>query len=215
MCIAANAARYYCDNDRVHHRYQPNQWWHACDQHPNPALRNSRYLETPQEPPCPVTQNPPLPDDVCPKHRLDYGDLRANKIQSHITELLALVLEAGNNRCLATGAPNIREHIFFDVERYSDYLQPTPRPGDQYRNYGDHPSHPPRPWRLNPEQDRLYNYSPTLRRLERSWIRDDIESEYNKPHPNRDKMTCLVFQLFRAKIEYQEAWATLNDPRLP
>ncbi|KAF7922465.1 uncharacterized protein EAE98_007991 [Botrytis deweyae] len=209
MCRPSNVARYYCDNDKDYHRYQPKQWWYACDQHPNPALRNTHYLETQQKPPCPGT-HPPLPDDVCPYHRERYGDQLADKIQSHITELLALVLEAGNNRCLATGAPNIREYIFFDVERYSEYLEPTPQPGDQYRKYGNHPKHPPRPRRLTPKSDRSDNYLPTLRRLERSWIRNDIESERNKLHPDVEKVTCLVFQLFRTKIDYQEAWATLK-----
>ncbi|TGO31961.1 hypothetical protein BHYA_0374g00060 [Botrytis hyacinthi] len=215
MCRAANVARYYCDNRAGNHRHDPNQYWDACDQHPNPALRNLRYLETPQEPPCYDTLNPPLPDDVCPDHRRRYGDRRANRIQSHITHLLALVFAAGRGRPLATGAPNIREHIFYDVERYSRYLNERPEPDERYTRYGNHPRHPIRPYSLEPRQVHVFNYSSELQDLEGFWIPEDIARERGRAHIRMNVMNRLIFQLFRAKIDYQEAWAHVNGPLPP
>ncbi|TGO54183.1 hypothetical protein BCON_0111g00260 [Botryotinia convoluta] len=211
----ANVARYYCDNLMADHRYEPNQWWDACDQHPNPELRNLRYLETPQEPPCSRSLNPPLPDDICPIYRVRYGDPRSNKMQSHIANLLELVFVAGNYRYLATGARNIREHIFYDVQRYSPYLSPTAPQGEQYTLYGNHPRHPPRPWSMEVEQGLVVPYLFALQDLEGSWIPDEIALELERRHTSVTVMRRLVFQLFRAKIDYQEVWALLHAPRPP
>ncbi|KAF7946901.1 uncharacterized protein EAE97_004150 [Botrytis byssoidea] len=196
MCRAANVARYYCDNRAGNHRHQPNQYWDACDKHPNPALRNLRYLETLQEPPCSGTLNSPLLED------------------SHITHLLALVFAVSKDCPLATGAPNARENIFDNVERYSQYLNERPRLDQKYTGYGNHPRHPIRPDSLDPQKADVVGYASDLQNLEGIWIPEDINLERRRAPIRIDVMNRLVYQLFRAKIDYQEAWVCTHR-RLP
>ncbi|TGO51279.1 hypothetical protein BOTNAR_0362g00030 [Botryotinia narcissicola] len=208
MCRPANVARYYCDNSADAHRYQPNQWWDGCDHQHNPELRNQNFLESPERRPCRYSLNPPLPDDICPAHRAEYGDADSNTIQRNMSALLERLREAGNYRELATGAPEIREHAYFDVLYYFRWLNPNTNKNERFAEYGDHPQHPRRPrnWGSRTQMNEYYR---VLKDLDSTIIRNEVDAEEaGLARPN--VMRRLLFQLYRAKIEYQEAWMGLN-----
>ncbi|TEY75178.1 hypothetical protein BOTCAL_0064g00110 [Botryotinia calthae] len=213
MCRPTNVARYYCDNRLDDHRYEPNQRWDGCHNHENPGLRNQQFLETRHQRPCRNSLNPPLPTDICPDHRAEFGNADSNIIQNNIRVLLERLREAGNYRELATGAPQIREHAYFDVRYHCKWLDPNPRRDEQYTEYGDYPQHP-RPLSNWGDRARVENYLQALKTLEGITIPNEINAE-ERDRARPDAMRCLLFQLYRAKIEYQRAWTMLNLPRLP
>ncbi|CCD50564.1 hypothetical protein BofuT4_P089630.1 [Botrytis cinerea T4] len=148
MCFPANVARYYCDNRMDDRRYQRQQLWNGCHNHRDPELRNRQFIEDENRRPCYTSLNPPLPTDICPDHRAELGNDDSNIIKNNVRVLLERLREASNYRELATGAPDIREHAYFDVLYYSDWLDAHPRENEQFAEYGDHPQHPrpPRNW---------------------------------------------------------------------
>ncbi|THV46298.1 hypothetical protein BGAL_0397g00040 [Botrytis galanthina] len=205
MCKPTHVARYYCDNSTDRHRYQPHQWWDGCEHQQNPELRNENFLESPESRPCRYSVNPPLPNDICPACREKHGDTDSNAIQSNMSALLARLREAGNYRELATGAPEIREHAYFDVLNYFHWLSPNTKITERFEEYRNHPRHPPR----------LPSDWGNRTRLTRILDLIDIPNEVNaekKGLARPDVMRCLLFQLYRAKIDRQEAWTALNRP---
>lgn len=213
MCFPANVARYYCDNRMDDHRYQRQQLWNGCHNHRDPELRNRQFIEDENRRPCYTSLNPPLPTDICPDHRAELGNDDSNIIQNNVRVLLERLREASNYRGLATGAPDIREHAYFDVLYYSDWLDAHPRENEQFAEYGDHPQHP-RPPRNWGDRTSVYSYWRVLQDLELVTIRNEINAEEGgQARPN--VMRRLLFQLYRAKIEYQRAWTILNQPLPP
>ncbi|TGO30723.1 hypothetical protein BPAE_0003g00060 [Botrytis paeoniae] len=213
MCRTVNVARYYCDNRADGHRYEPDQWWDGYDRQENPELRNQRFLENPERRPCRYSLNPPLPTDICPAHRAEFGDADSNIIQRNISVLLERLREVSNYRELATGAPDIREHVYFDILYYSRWLDPNPDRNEQYAEYGDHPQSP-RPPRDQGNSAHVFVYWWDLKTLESTTIRNEVDAEEGG-QARPDVMRRLLFQLYRSKIEYQRAWTLLNAPLAP
>ncbi|KAF7953281.1 hypothetical protein EAE96_006492 [Botrytis aclada] len=213
MCRPANVARYYCDSRPDEHRYQPNQWWDGCDRQNNPELRNQRFLETPNKRPCSLSLNPPLPTDICPTHRAQFGDADSDTIQRNISVLFERLREASYYRELATGAPEIMDNVYFDVIHYHRWLDANPAENEQFAEYGDHPLHP-RPPRDRMDRTLVYQYYWLLKHLDEVVIRSEIDAE-EQGQARPEVMRRLLFQLYRAKIEFQRAWVFLYLPGLP